>query len=128
MHANDFEAELAVNGTEDINIGMLNVNILLSADDTIHLSKAPEDLQKALSVLEEYCMKWKLKVNTDQTKSMIFRNEEKIPNNINIIYKNVSIEIVLNTFCYLGIISHQGARFEAQSRTESVIYIKQVSF
>ena len=72
MYVNDFEAELAVNGIEGINIGMLNLNTLLSADDIIPLSKTPEDLQKALSVLEEYCIKWKLKVVTDKTKSMIF--------------------------------------------------------
>ena len=77
MYANDFEAELAVNGIEGINIGMLNVNILLYADDIILLSKTPETPQKALSVLEEYCMEWKLKVNTDKTKSVIFRKEER---------------------------------------------------
>ena len=60
MYANDYEAELAVNGIEgieDINIGVLNLYILLYADDIILLGKAPEDLQMALSVLKEYCMK-----------------------------------------------------------------------
>ena len=102
MYVNDFEAELAVKGIEGINIGMLNLYILLYADDIILLGKTPEDLQKALSVLEEYCMRWKLKVNTDKTKIMIFRKGGRIPNNINFIYKNESIEIV-NKFCYLGI-------------------------
>ena len=51
MYVNDFEAELAVKGIEGINIGMLNLYILLYADDIILLGKTPEDLQKALSVL-----------------------------------------------------------------------------
>ena len=62
--------------------------------DIILLGKTPEDLQQALSVLEEYCLRWKLKVNTDKTKIMIFRKGGRIPNNINFIYKNESIEIV----------------------------------
>ena len=114
MYVNDFEAELAVKGIEGINIGMLNLYILLYADDIILLGKTPEDLQKALSVLEEYCMRWKLKVNTDKTKIMIFRKGGRIPNNINFIYKNESIEIV-NKFCYLGIVfTSGGSCFEAQ--------------
>ena len=93
---------------------MLNLYILLYADDIILLGKTPEDLQKALSVLEEYCMRWKLKVNTDKTKIMIFRKGGRIPNNINFIYKNESIEIV-NKFCYLGIVfTSGGSCFEAQ--------------
>ena len=114
MYVNDFEAELAVKGIEGINIGMLNLYILLYADDIILLGKTPEDLQKALSVLEEYCMRWKLKVNTDKTKIMIFRKGGRTPNNINFIYKNESIEIV-NKFCYLGIVfTSGGSCFEAQ--------------
>ena len=62
--------------------------------DIILLGKTPEDLQQALSVLEEYCLRWKLKVNTDKTKIMIFRKGGRIPNNINFIYKIESIEIV----------------------------------
>ena len=44
-------------GIEVFNIGMLNLYIFLYADDIILLGKTPEDLQKALSVLEEYCMR-----------------------------------------------------------------------
>ena len=46
---------------------------------------------------------------------MTFKKWSRIPNNINFILINVSIEIVLNTFCYLGIVFTSGRScFEAQ--------------
>ena len=50
-------------------MGMINLCILLYAGDIIFFGKTPEDLQNALSVLKEYCMRW---TNTDKTK-MVFR-------------------------------------------------------
>ena len=48
---------------------------------------------------------------------MIFRKRGGISNHIYSIYENVSIEIVLNTFLYLGIVFTSGrACFEAQKR------------
>ena len=114
MYVNDLEAELAVNGISGINTGMINLCILLYADDIILFGKTPEDLQYALAVLEEYCMRSKLTVNTDKTKIVIFRKGGRLPNNLNFNYKNVSIEMV-NNFCYLGVVFTSGVSgFETQ--------------
>ena len=46
--------------------------ILQNADDTILFSESKEDLQLQLDIFHEYCSMWKLKVNINKTKAMIF--------------------------------------------------------
>ena len=50
----------------------LKLFVLLYADDTIVLAESPEDLNKALQAVHEYCSLWKLTVNTSKTKIVIF--------------------------------------------------------
>ena len=45
---------------------------LLYAVDTIILSETEADMQYALSIFEKYCHQWKLKVNLQKTKVIIF--------------------------------------------------------
>ena len=114
MYVNDLEAELTVKGVAGIDIGTINLNILLYADDIILFGKNPDDLQNALNALEDYCKKWKLTVNTSKTKIMVFRNGGCLPNDLNFVYNNINIEIV-SKFCYLGIVfTPGGSNFEAQ--------------
>ena len=114
MYVNDLEAELARKGVAGINIGMINLNILLYADDIILFGKNPTDLQNALNYLEEYCNKWKLTVNTNKTKIMVFRKGGRLPKNLNFVYNNINVEIV-NKFCYLGVVfTSGGSSFETQ--------------
>ena len=70
-------SRISVKGISGIDIGIINLYILLYADDIILFGKTPEDLQSSLSALEEYCKRWKLTVNTDKTKIMIFRKGEE---------------------------------------------------
>ena len=76
MYVNDLEAELAGNDISGVNIGIINLYSLLYADDIILFGKTSEDLQNTLNVLEEYCKRWKLTVNTDKTKVVVFRKGE----------------------------------------------------
>ena len=64
MYLNDLEEELHINGVEGINIGLKKLLLLLYADDIVIFGKTPEELQKSLKILEEYCKRWKLTVNT----------------------------------------------------------------
>ena len=54
---------------------MLKLFILLYADDIIIFAKSPEKMQLSLDILEEYCKRWRLKVNINKTKIMIFRDD-----------------------------------------------------
>ena len=62
MYVNDLEAELATKGLPGIDIGTLNIYLVMYADDIILFGKAPDELQRALTILEEYCNRWKLTV------------------------------------------------------------------
>jgi len=54
------------------------------ADDIVMFSKSPTEMQKNLDILEEYCKRWKFKVNKDKTKIVIFRKGGRIPNNTHV--------------------------------------------
>ena len=56
---------------ENLNI-YLKLFVLLYADDTVIMAESREDLQAQLNVFGEYCQKWKLKVNVEKTKILIF--------------------------------------------------------
>ncbi len=73
MYINDLEDELCNKGLDGIDIGMIKLFLLLYADDIIIFSESAEGLQNGLNILFDYCQKWKLIVNTDKTKIMIFR-------------------------------------------------------
>ena len=50
----------------------LKLFILLYAEDTVLMAESPEELQMLLDAFDDYCTIWKLKVNVDKTKIMIF--------------------------------------------------------
>jgi hypothetical protein len=53
----------------------------LYADDTILLAESREDLQLLLNTFSEYCLEWKLKINVNKTKALIF-SKERIANTL----------------------------------------------
>ena len=46
--------------------------VLLYADDTVIMSEASNGLQFALNVYKDYCKQWKLTVNINKSKVVIF--------------------------------------------------------
>ena len=87
----------------------LKLFILLYADDTTLLAETANDLQTQLDAFYEYCNLWKLKVNADKTKVMVFGNG-RLPQNLSFSYDNLNLEIVKN-FNYLGIIFTRTGNF-----------------
>ncbi|MCG8046921.1 MAG: reverse transcriptase family protein [Candidatus Thiodiazotropha taylori] len=114
MYLNDLQEELVSKGVPGVDVGRLNLYLLLYADDIVLFGKTPEDLQNALKILEDYCTRWKLTVNTKKTKIMVFRKGGRLQNNLNFYYKGSQIDIV-NKFCYLGVVfTSGGSSFETQ--------------
>ena len=114
MYLNDLESELATKGLPGIDIGRLNIYLLMYADDIILFGKTPDELQEALKILEDYCNRWKLTVNTAKTKIMVFRKGGRLPDNLHFLYNNSPIEIV-KQFCYLGVVfTTGGSSFKTQ--------------
>ena len=112
---NDLEAELATKGLPGIDIGTINIiYLVMYADDIILFGKTPDELQRALTILEEYCNRWKLTVNTGKTKIMVFRKGGRLRDDLHFLYDNSQIEIV-SKFCYLGVVlTSGGSSFETQ--------------
>ena len=44
--------------------------VIIYADDTVLLTEYVSNLQSMLNLFQEYCIKWKLKVNIDKTKDI----------------------------------------------------------
>jgi hypothetical protein len=71
----------------------------MNANGTALLAKSTINLQNLLNLFQVYCIKWKLKVNIDKTKIMIF-SKGRLPTNINFKYGDKQFEIV-KYFCIL---------------------------
>ena len=84
----------------DDDIVMLNMFVLLYADDTIVLAKNACELQKALDALHEYCVMYKLTVNIKKTKIIVF-SRGKVKCFPTFKYGNNTIEVV-SDYIYLG--------------------------
>ena len=110
LYLNDIETEFIQNNCQGIEIDMLKVFLLLYADDMVIFSKDEEGLQRGLDVLYDYCLKWKLKVNINKTKVMVFRSGGTLRRNLSFVYNDHQIEIVRN-FTYLGVVFTSGGSF-----------------
>ncbi len=59
-------------------MGHIRMCVLLYADDAVIMR---EELHIGLNVLEEYCTKWKITLNTDKSKVVIFRKGGRLARN-----------------------------------------------
>ena len=76
-------------------------NALMYADDLIIIATSPEELQRSLDGLSEYCEKWKLNVNVKKTKCMTFSKRSNIKQH-HFHINNTNIQNV-REYKYLGI-------------------------
>jgi len=86
-----------------IQLNTTYLNCLLYADDLLLLSETENGLQSCLNSLQNYCNKWKLKVNINKTKVIIFSKGKKDFSKFNFSINGTAIEIV-EKYKYLGII------------------------
>ena len=107
MYLNDLEETIILNGAKGIDIGMLKLFLLLYADDIALFANSATELQNSIYILETYCRRWRLTVNTTKTKVLGFKKGGQLPSNLSFIYNGVEIEIVLK-FSYLGIVFTSG--------------------
>ena len=107
MCLNDLEDELRNSGVQGIVTDLIQLFVLLYADDIILMATSVADLQKALDTLAIYCIRWKLVVNVIKTKIVIFRKGGRLPVNIKFMYNGIEIEIV-SQYSYLGVLFTSG--------------------
>ena len=110
MFLNDLEEEFITHGIEGIDIGLIKLFILLYADDIVIFSSDAEGLQNGLNLLELYSKRWKLKVNTEKTKVMVFRKGGILPKKLEFTFENTLLKIE-SKFTYLGVVFTTGGSF-----------------
>ena len=104
---------------------IINPNSLLYADDTIILAESPEDLQKALNAVKDYCDRWHLTVNASKTKVVIF-SRGKVRKKPSFYYANETLEIV-DDFVYLGVTFNYNGSFK-KSISKQVIKARRAMY
>ena len=73
LYLNDIEEQFMNSGIEGIDIDMFKLFLLLYTDGSVSFANNPEKLQNGLDLLYDFCSKWKLTMNINKTKIMIFR-------------------------------------------------------
>ncbi len=54
----------------------INMSILLFADDIALIADSPKHLQLMLNKVSDWCSKWRLSINEDKTKMILFRSKQ----------------------------------------------------
>ena len=98
-----FIDKLYTDSNDGIN-GMLNLFVLLYADETVIMAENEHDMQRNLDLLNEYCICNKLKVNNiSRTKIMILaRSKTRLRNVHTFKFGNTDLDQV-EDYIYLGI-------------------------
>ena len=96
LYLNELEQELITRGADGVDTGLLKPFIILYADDIIIFSESASGLQNGLKILHDYCQKWKLTVNVDKSKVMVFRKGGRLAQNLVFMYGDINLEIVKN--------------------------------
>lgn len=121
LYVNDLEKYLLEKGCTPVKFGddhlneILNLIVLMYADDTIVISDSPQGLQKSLDCLRDYCNLWKLKVNETKTKVMIF-SKRKVKTDLRFTFDGKELERV-DHFKYLGVTFSYYGRFTECKKT-----------
>ena len=82
---------------------MINLFVLMYADDTVIMAENEHDMQMNLNLLNDYCNCNKLNVNISKTKIMVFASSKTRLNNLPTFkFGNIDLEQV-DDYIYLGI-------------------------
>ena len=103
LFINQLANDLDIHGIHGVNIlpNVIELFILLFADDVALLSSTPRGLQAQLNILKECCDRLKMTVNKDKTKIMVFRKGGFLARNERWFYDGEPVDVV-NTYTYLG--------------------------
>ena len=110
LYVNDFEVNFIKDNCPSLELQMINIFLLMYADDMVLLAETPAGLQSMLHSLSRYTNDWNLKVNVDKTKVVVFRNGGKIRNDEVWFYNGIKLDVV-DEFKYLGMLFNYNGKF-----------------
>ena len=99
------------NSTDPVNLQNQYLNHLLYADDLMLISETPIGLQHCIDSVQKYCSDWRLTVNLNKTKIMVFSKKNIDKKTLNFYYGPTRIEIV-ESYKYLGVIFSWNGKFK----------------
>lgn len=116
LYLNDLETFLLSGGVESLDLEVitqelhiyLKLLLLLYADDTVIFSNDKENFQICLDNFYEYCIMWKLNINFEKTKIVIFNSKST---NKPIFKIGASDIQVVDSYKYLGVILSKSGSF-----------------
>ena len=117
IYINDLAVELK-NLNLGVKMGDLHICILLYADDIVLVSENEENLQVMLNHVQNWCVKWQMKVNIEKTKVVHFRSKRKKKSKFAFEIDNHKLEISDN-YRYLGVIFDEYLDFDKCAKTLS---------
>ena len=115
LYINDLAKTIKEHGPKLMMDNIL-LNILLYADDMVLIAESEEDLQKLLDIMQQWCYKWRLKVNIEKSKVVHFRAPRKQRSNSTFNYGEHEIDIV-PSYKYLGVIMDEFLKFNLCTKT-----------
>jgi hypothetical protein len=93
----------------------IEIFVLLYANDTVIFSESKEGMQSALNILQSYCDKWKLTVNVNKTKVLVF-SKRKCHQNFDFTLNSEQLDVI-DSYTYLGItFKYNGSFADARKR------------
>ena len=100
---------------------MLNLFVLLYADDTVIMAEHECGMQKTLNLLNEYCNCNGLRVNIRKTKIMVFaRSKTRLRNLPTFKFKNGNLDLdLVDDYVYLDICFNLNGSFVKAKKTPS---------
>ena len=113
LFVNDIELDL-LHDCSPLQLNDINVFLLMYADDTVLLAESSEDLQRMLDSLLHWTRKYKLTVNVDKTKVVIFRGSWQTGDDT--FYYNGNLVEIVNTFSYLGLLLNYNGKFNVTQK------------
>lgn len=116
LFMNDLPFYLKSAGCKGVNLNNHNFNCLMFADDLMLISSSPTDLQNSMNILSTHANEWKLKVNIDKTKIMIFNSLGRKLQDAVFKYNKQVIDIV-DKQTYLGLTLTPSGKFTLARET-----------
>ena len=100
-------------GKDAPTINSIKITCLFWADDLVVISTTKEGLRNQLNVVNDYCSDWKLTLNAEKIKTVIFNKTGATPKKHKINYGGELIKTV-KYFSYLGITLDSNGKFHTE--------------
>lgn len=85
-----------------VKINGVDLSLLLYADDIVLISDSEQSLQVMINVVNEWCKRWQMNINSGKTKIMHFRQKSRQQTDYVFTFGAEQLEVV-NSYRYLGI-------------------------